>query len=195
MKAFDIWAADCVGGPKCGNARDRGTREQNKPYILANSWCQVTNSLFKRVWDLPILKVGSKFRIKISDFRYAIWTCTSTWLLDMQVPELCYKAFKKWNNIFFFLLYAKFQVCTVISMVALGQPADIVFKDSPLTAYVFGWTYMLCHLLPIPILFVVNIVRDHRTGEVRIILLLWSTYLWIAVKKVTNRFFGHESLS
>jgi hypothetical protein len=60
------------------------------------------------------------------------------------------------------------KVCTAISLVDLGKPADIVFKDSPLTAYLFGWTYMLCHLIPIPIMFVVSIIRNLRAGQVRI---------------------------
>ena len=73
------------GGRNCGKTGGRGGQEKNEPYILANSPCQVTNSLFKLVWDLKTLKFGNKFRIKISDFKNVNLTWTSTYLLDTQV--------------------------------------------------------------------------------------------------------------
>ena len=60
--------------------------------MVANSWCQVTNSLFKLVGDLKILKFGN-------EFRFLTQVCNL--IHDMQVPELGYKPFKECACLYF----------------------------------------------------------------------------------------------
>ena len=80
------------------NTGERRGREKNEPYILANSGCQVTNSLFKLVWDLKTLKFRNIFRIKTSDCTNVNPTWTSAHPLYI-VAELGYKPFNQNHHI------------------------------------------------------------------------------------------------